>query len=457
MIKLVSKEILKLFIMISSFFESILLKMKKGNHKHSYFLHKMVQSFYCLSMAFTLELILSIAVIILIAIRYNAVTLGQHVLFWIPIFLTVLLIWIVILNYKNLEFSLPNSLLSALLILKNTNFKMRLFESILSIFIIPIILTTLIIRLLSNYSVPTQEMPIIVEVVFTICFIISLLIYSESTKDEFKRLTRQFVIWFLIFLGFMILTLYQINTYIIEGQMQENMINISIAILGLVLTMVTIIDKARLLYGAIYEKRKDTIIKEIDKEVEKYSIDKFKKILISKYEKISDTFIIIRKDWNSGKKIKVIRIMFIAFLPMIFLAIIFKTEDRINNIMETIVLFLSSNWFRIFKDDKELGTKVLGLLIISGMLIKCIYDLIRNFNKYKVYNNMVYICRILGLLMFMFIILATIFSNIYATIFKYAVILIFVIILILLLLITIIEKIWQKRNKKNNRVNQEEV
>lgn len=211
------------------------------------------------------------------------------------------------------------------------------------------------------------------------------------------------------------------------------------------------------LYGAIYEKRKDTIIKEIDKEVEKYSIDKFKKILISKYEKISDTFIIIRKNWNSGKKIKVIRIMFIAFLPMIFLAIIFKTEDRINNIMETIVLFLSSNWFRIFKDDKELGTKVLGLLIISGMLIKCIYDLIRNFNKYKVYNNMVYICRILGLLMFMFIILATIFSNIYATIFKYAVILIFVIILILLLLITIIEKIWQKRNKKNNRVNQEEV
>ncbi|WP_343339155.1 hypothetical protein TPELB_15110 [Terrisporobacter petrolearius] len=438
--------ILTPFIILSCFFQSVLEKNGKTKCRNSYLIQSSIQIIYCICLSFSSGIVLSIIGTLGIALRYDMGTIGRYTVFWIPLFTAILLIWVVILNYKNPNFSLSYSLYSIYWLSLNMKFKIRFWESLISIFIMPIILVIIMIMLLSNYRVPIQETYVILVIAFICCFFISILIYSESTKDELKRLARQFIVWLLIFIGFMWLTIYQVNQYVIQGKTQENIISISGTVLGLALTMTAIIDKTRNFYSKAHEMYKEEIKNSFKIGQERFSIDKVLKFKDENKKELYESYNIIIQWWKTGKKLKVIQVFLMLIITLIIFYIVNKNESIITDFFESFLYSLNKIWVGFFHGDEDISNNVLLLIIIGGFLIKFLLDLITNFKDSTLYIRIIYIYIVLGLLLMWVVILGIIFESIFEIIVKWIAIPIYV----MLGVLTILEKI--EKRKFHNKV-----
>lgn len=132
----------------------------------------------------------------------------------------------------------------------------------------------------------------------------------------------QCILWVSLFIGFIFLTIYQIDEYVIQGKLLENGISISVSILGMALTMPTIIDKIRIFYNNAYSKYEKDIEEYLFIKTNKYSISRLYVFLKDKFKNLEIKYNIIKFLWITDQKDKVVIIVYVCLLiPMVFYVI----------------------------------------------------------------------------------------------------------------------------------------
>jgi hypothetical protein len=147
------KFILTPLIILSAFFQSILLKIENSENEKLYYGHTIVQVIYSLSISFSSGIVISFIINLILNYRYKSIDLKLNSLIWIPCFILVILIWIVLLNYKDVEFNLPKLILSTCGLLVEVDLKFRFWESIASVMVISGISCYFLIKILSSYTI----------------------------------------------------------------------------------------------------------------------------------------------------------------------------------------------------------------------------------------------------------------------------------------------------------------
>lgn len=437
------KFILLPLIILSAFFQSILqgilLEIEKSKSEKLYYGFTIVQIIYLLSISFSSGIVISFVVNEILNLLFKNTNGGIESLVWIPFLISVLSVWIILLNHKNVDFNLPKLVLSTCSLFTKVNFKTRLLESIISVPIIASISCMLLVEELSNYDINNKDNYWIIVLIF--CFFISFVIYSESTKDELMRLIRQCILWLLLFIGFTFLTLYQIIEYVNQQKILENKVSAVVSILGLALTMPTIIDKIRKFYEIAYERYEDDINKFIYIETNKYSIfrtyDKLEKIL----EKLKVYYNTIKFLWITFQRDKLVKIALICLFPLIFIYISNGLENKIKELLSYLLSNVWQYYIEIFNNNEELSIKVGYLIVIGLILLWCSICLVRNFKKVQLYGKMIYITRIILFLLIFIMILSTILnSTLLKSSFSLAIGIISLLFVVLSIILRIIEK-----------------
>jgi len=237
----------------------------------------------------------------LLALRYSFSDTAAYGIILIPIILCIILIWILFLNYDDKNFNLPKIIFSICWFLINVNLKSLIFETIINILIFPIILMTIFMKFLSTFDISYNEALILTIIIMMFYFLISLIIYSETTQNKIKRLARQSVMWIILFVLVSIFTIYQIKISINDNQSVSNVVNIALAVLGLAFTMTTIVDKVKSFYDESFKLDKKLIKKRLRFFRNKYHIKKYIKKVDEEKNQFIGNLKYIYHQWRSGE------------------------------------------------------------------------------------------------------------------------------------------------------------
>ncbi|WP_286908990.1 hypothetical protein [Clostridium sp. UBA1652] len=288
-------------IFLSALFDSILLENEKRNQKYKYLLRNIIQIVYCILISLLLGIMLGFFTLMLLALRYSFSDTAAYGIILIPIILCIILIWILFLNYDDKNFNLPKIIFSICWFLINVNLKSLIFETIINILIFPIILMTIFMKFLSTFDISYNEALILTIIIMMFYFLISLIIYSETTQNKIKRLARQSVMWIILFVLVSIFTIYQIKISINDNQSVSNVVNIALAVLGLAFTMTTIVDKVKSFYDESFKLDKKLIKKRLRFFRNKYHIKKYIKKVDEEKNQFIGNLKYIYHQWRSGE------------------------------------------------------------------------------------------------------------------------------------------------------------
>ncbi len=366
--------------LFSDFFHTIILKVSiffdslyKIDNKRIRILANVV---YAIIVSFFIGVLLQLTLyIIIIPFMKLEVNSNELNYFIMPIAIFICFIEICILNIKDKKFSLPNKVLHIYFTLR----KIKPFEGIGKILLFLTINSFIILLLLAwafnPFIIPEKNFPILIFIFFTIAIFITMIIYSETTLEIILRKKRQFITSMLLFVGYLILNIYQISQTL-QTNIDENSITLcAITILGLLLSIITVIDKAR----CLYETALDNYIEDINKELSE-AYKKELEIVNSNKKAIGKQIIIIMSSWNLGKwydRIKIIFYPIFIGILLIFLLIGFgKIEFALDFIYNWLVV-------TVLNGDENKAFIITTTLIIIGFITWLLYDC---FHKFKESN-----------------------------------------------------------------------
>lgn len=382
-------------IFLSSIFESILLENEKSNSEHKYLLRNIIQIIYGLITSIPLGVVFSIMIMSLLASRYSLLETGIYNISIISIILSIVFVWICFLNYNNNDFNMPRTMLSICWFLINMKWKFILAEAAVNIFLFPLVLIVLFIKYLSIFDISYNEAKIFAIVIAIFYFLTSLIVYSETTKDEVKRLARQCVMWTILFIFVTIFTVYQIYIYISNNQSTDTIISILLAVLGLAFTMTTIVDKTKGFYYKSIHINEDEIEEKINFFVSKYNIKKYIKKLHEEKKEVIENLKFIVESWKKGNKVLVIKVLIGCFLIIFTYIILIIYQNNINKYMDNIGEYIDNVSLGLFSGNEWLRNRVIVLLILLATNVKFTFDLYRKFKSSNIIDRIVYFNRVI--------------------------------------------------------------
>lgn len=293
-------------------------------------------------------------------------------LFIIPLFLFTCLSGVVILNYEDISFSLPRSVLNSYIIIQLIKPVKDIKKLIIFIVSLTITLMLILAWFLSSFSIPEQYQKEIIFIIFVISLFLSLILYSETTKIEINRKKIQFVFSMLTFLIFLALNIYQMVIYISKESSSETNMIIAITILGLILSMVTAIDKTRCLFEAVIELKKQEINDIWNTLNKKYSYRIGLKIVDDKRSEITEIFEIIKIKWNTGDwkiRVKLIGVISIFILAESFMVIFMFNQRKVDYYINLFFTNIKDLVLGLFNGDEKKASLAFVIIVIMGIIV----------------------------------------------------------------------------------------
>jgi hypothetical protein len=313
-----------IFIIIAVFFDSLLLRFKQQKNLH-HIIRCFIHSVFNAIISLFVGIITSIFGLGIISTFTKTEDLLNGItLLMLPIFLFVCLTGIVLLNFKNVYFSLPDMLyvLYASIILSQPRRKLLhaliYFLSICMILGIIIILTMGYMLVVKGHDLSDHTMIKISTYSFSASFAITAFLYSYGTADEFIRTYRQFILWLSVLGGVIIFSAYQISINLSAFSTPSAVASASIVFV-FVLTMPTVADKGFRLFEILHQYFSNTINDQWNEYYQRFSIDILLIALFRKRDEFLLEYTIIKFIWNLGNKwnyiIKIISgILFLGFI-----------------------------------------------------------------------------------------------------------------------------------------------
>ncbi|MFL0270130.1 hypothetical protein [Candidatus Clostridium radicumherbarum] len=396
-----------IFIVFTAFFESIPSeKTKNSNIKRN-----IIQILYALIFSIIFGILFGILVLVALGSIFGIGYVTFFNLMVMPILIFIILFWIIVSNYKNEEFRLSRWFLKLYFLILMVKPVKIMGQSIIYTLIMPTILFIVSILMLSSLDMDTNKYLSTSGIIFIITFFISLLLYSESQSEKLERDLRQFGIWFIIFLGFIVLNIYQYSIYLSSNLNRDQILSLLISILSFALTMTTIADKARNLYESSIKKYGDNVDKIMDILKKEYNYKKYVYAIENEKNEMLQGLGIMKNQWIHGNKIKVIKaIIFTALLEIPIVYMLFN-QKKVSDFMNLIMNNAVSLWIYIFKGNKELARGMFFIILSIVILCITIKDAIKNF---KVATNKVKI-EYINKTILILIIIVTVTSSLFST------------------------------------------
>lgn len=404
-----------LFIMLTAFFESISFE----NEKNSNIKRCAIQILYAIVFSIIFGMLLGIIVILALGTIFGMTYVTFLNLMIMPIFICIILFWIIISNYKNEDFRISRWFLKLYFLTFMIKPMKKLRQSIIYTLIMPVVLFAASELILSSISLDTNKYISAAGLIFIITFFISILLYSESQSDKLDRYLSQFCIWFIIFLGFLVLNIYQYSIYLSSNLNRDQVLNLLISILSFAFVMTTIADKTRNLYELAYEKHGDKINAIMETLEKDYSYKKYVHAIGNEKNEILQGFGIIKNQWNGGNKIKVIKIiLFVALLEVPLIYMLFN-EKQVSDFMDMLMNNAVNIWISIFKGNKKLASGVFFIILSLAILCLTIKDTIKNFKVATSKVKMECINKIILILIIIVTVTSSLFSGLVIIVTKY--------------------------------------
>ncbi|SHI26603.1 hypothetical protein [Clostridium intestinale] len=396
------ESIFKPIIILSSFFESVLLKNEKRDSQHKYVLRNIIQVGYCISISITLGSVLGLLFQIILATIYPVTRIGIHRVFLVQIILLMIMLAVLFLNHDDKTFNFPKTTFSICWFLINSKLKALFIEMSINMVFLPLTLTLLFSIFLVEFNVNS----IVYIGVFVFSLLISLIILGGATKNTIKKLSRQFIMWLFLYLPVMGYTVYKINDYILNGVSVNLIVIICSEVIGLAFTLPTITDVLKNLYKESIDRDKKLIKKRSRLLRNKYNIDKYIQKLYEIKSNIIEDFKYIVRIWKSGDKLRVIKGLSISLALILCFIMYVIYQDSINTLMPQYIENIS---LYLFRGNRFLRDRVAILLVILIINIKFILDLYKNFKDLNLVDRIAYISRIIILASVFFMILGVTF------------------------------------------------
>ncbi|WP_102398912.1 hypothetical protein [Haloimpatiens massiliensis] len=404
-----------LFIMLTAFFESIFSE----NEKNSNIKRGVIQILYAIVFSIIFGVLLGIIVIMALGAIFGMKYVTLLNLMIMPIFIFIILFWIIISNYKNEDFRLSRWFLKLYFLTFMIKPMKKLKQSIIYTLIMPVILFAASVLILSSISLDTNKYISVAGLIFIITFFISILLYSESQSDKLDRYLSQFCIWFIIFLGFLVLNIYQYSIYLSSNLNRDQVLNLLILILSFAFVMTTIADKTRYLYELAYEIHGDKIDAIMETLKTDYSYKKYVHAIENEKNEILQGFGIIKNQWNGGNKIKIIKtILYVSILEIPLIYMLFN-EKQVSDFMNMLMNNAVNIWIYLFKGNKKLASVVFFIILSLVILCLTIKDTIKNFKVATSKVKMEYINKIILILIIIVTVTSSLFSGVIIIVTKY--------------------------------------
>lgn len=276
---------------------------------------------------------------LLMIIRQNHFTPNAAILMSIPLFLFAIFSCIIFLNWEDRHFSLPRCIFIFYGILITSESKKHLYQTVLFLVLVTVLLTTILI--FPSYYIfhPSKENALsTVIIVFLIALFISILLYSYATMDNLKRVRRQFLLWFIILIGVLFLSAYQLKINLNEPLTNQIHIGSGLLILSFVYSMITVSEKGIELFKLL-SNNYSQVLSDIWSDYTSISKHNFKeiqnKMVRTKYI-FSLELELVYLLWRTGANLNIILILLKKIIFMIMLGllifIISSNYDLIRNI-----------------------------------------------------------------------------------------------------------------------------
>lgn len=394
---MVKQYIEKILTVSSVFFDSIFNNDNIAQTGRGKILKVFVNLIYAALISIPIGFIIQIIFFIGISILTGFEVAREINLFVIPLFLFICLSGIVILNYEDISFSLPRNVLNSYIILQLIKPVKDIWKPIVFIVSLTITLMLTLAWFLSSFTIPEQYQKETIFIIFVISLFLSMILYSETTKEKINRKKRQFIFSMLTFLAFLVLNIYQMVLYISTEPSSETIMFISITILGLILSMVTAIDKTRCLFEAVIQLKEQEINDMWNILNTKYSYKMGLKIVDDKKSEINETFEIIKIKWNTGdwkKRAKIIGVISIFILSESSIVFFMFNQRKIEHYINLFFTNIKDLVLRLFNGDEKRASLLVAVMIIMAIAVWLINDAKKNLKHSNYIYKIKLICRI---------------------------------------------------------------
>lgn len=436
---------------VSIFFDSINEFLKSTNVPRTRIIRFAINMVYAIVISAILGLFLQIFLFIIITVFTGWHIMGKINLWVMPLFLLLCFTEINFFNYKDEDFSLPKKMLHLYIVLKNFNIFDGIWKTIGFTIINSIILMLLFRWMLSPFKMTDSAMPMVMLIIGIIALLITMVIYHEATGNEINRKRKQFLIALIGFLGYLILNIYQMGKALNNEWNNYTIVVYSITILGLLLSIITVIDKAREFYKISKGTRNDEINEIVRKLYEQYSYKKGIKVINEQKSDLRRLFNDMRIIWTLGSRKEKRNILLYGIACVIFLSFTFYfiwgiPEDKIPGAIDYVKKYIIEG---IFGGNKELAATVLILLIAATFMARFTYYFIRNFRVSDIIFKVQLICKIELCLIILISCSKDIFPNIiYIFLIKYLLTPLCLLFFVSLMVLSVL--VWKKSKEKAN-------
>lgn len=290
---------------------------------------------------FVFVVCLPLALILFLFLLVALQTDNFKVFIYIYLFLSLTFMVPIILNLDNTKYSFPKSLINIYFVFKTVSIKrLRTFLNIVLISFIVYFLFILISKILSYYPQLQRNYPLWGYIIF---IQILMMLYLESTLDEFKRALRQFYFWLVVFIIFLIFTFTQLGLYILPKLDDENALNAIIILIGITFNLAQVLSSGREVYRLAMEKiNRDGLIELAYEEAFTYM--KMLKIIEEYRNTQKELFYEIMKEIKSiGFRrfiIKMAPFILIALGSLIILTVLQIYSDNIGHFFQSAIDFI---------------------------------------------------------------------------------------------------------------------
>lgn len=391
---MVKQYIEKILTVSSVFFDSIFNNENIAESSRGKILKVFVNLVYAALISIPIGFIIQIIFFIGISSLTGFEVAREINLFVIPLFLFICLSGIIILNYEDMSFSLPRSILNSYIILQLIKPVKGIWKPIVFVGSITITLMLILTCFLSSFTIPEQYLKETIFIIFVISLLSSMILYSEATKEEINRKKRQFIFSMLTFVAFLTLNSYQMIVYISTEPSSETIMFIAITILGLILSMVTAIDKTRCLFEAVVKLKQKDINNMWNAFYEKYSYKVGLKIVDDKKNEINETFEVVKVKWKTGdwkKRVRIIGIISTFVVAESILAISIFNQRKIEYYIYLLLDNIKELVVGLFNGDEHRASISFAIVIIIASLI---HDAKKNLKQSNFIYKIKFICRI---------------------------------------------------------------
>ncbi|MFD3274319.1 hypothetical protein ACE3MS_29930 [Paenibacillus dendritiformis] len=384
------------FLLIASFFDSIIKKVSAVSNKLNLMFVIIINMLFNVFISVMVGGFLSILLFAFSMITQTQNMPSTSALMSVPLFMFTLLSCIIFLNGKNQFFSLPWYIFIFYGMFTAAKPKKHFIQTAIFLMLVTFILTFILIIPASVLFHPSKESAFsMVIATFSIAFITTVLLYSYGTLDTMTRVRRQFVLWFIILIGVLFFSAYQLKINLDEPLSNQIHTSNALLLFSFIYSMITVIDKGIELFKLLLNKHGSAMEEIWCEYTSRYGLDALKNKMIRVQYEISLLIEWIKFFWRTGATGVIIQYLlmtglgfigilglciypgipyignkFIRFLKYYILGYIPLTWEQIQHILPLIacIAFLIWNFSSIHtlrRSNWKVKSQILGRLLIS--------------------------------------------------------------------------------------------